>query len=138
MEIEESKLKKVLDEKGLKLWQFGELMGGLSSQTLNNWVKRGVPNGRTMEVAVKLEVPVSKIAQDAIEVYAEAFDSNIKPKAKNAAEFIEKSLDELKQFSPEELKKLQWSFELLAMQWKKEKEGLEKEKEKDAKQHPVA
>jgi len=58
----DSKLKIALDKKGIKTVEFARIMG-VSSQTMTNWFNRGVPHRVVNEVALKLDVNPSEIAQ---------------------------------------------------------------------------
>lgn len=59
----DSKLRNVLIAKGITPADFGRMMGGMKSQTVNNWLKRGVPHSKVNTVALKLGVSVSDISQ---------------------------------------------------------------------------
>jgi SOS-response transcriptional repressor LexA len=58
-----SKLRKVLEEKGVSQAEFARLLG-IYPQKVTNWINRGVPNNRALEVAAALGVDIEEVSQD--------------------------------------------------------------------------
>jgi transcriptional regulator with XRE-family HTH domain len=107
----ESKLKNVLESKGLRPIDFARMMN-TDSQTVANWCRRGVPSSRLLESANVLRVPVDQLAQSN-KVVKGSVKLEWETEPTNARDFINKNKTALVNMSVEELLKLAGRIESL-------------------------
>lgn len=102
LEPTDSKLRDVLNAKGITPAEFGRMMGGMKSQTVNNWLKRGVPHSKVQFVSQKLGVSVSDISQSEVPV---SVDGAL-PAPTTVEEYLARYGDQWRGMPIEELTKL--------------------------------
>ncbi len=101
----ESKLRAVLNKKGVTPAEFARI-ARVNSQTVNNWIKRGVPHARLMEVAELLNVAPSELSQNKVSVVGVAEESAQYDEIASAADLFAKYGDQLQKMPIKELMKV--------------------------------
>jgi len=112
-----SKLRNALEDKNLSQAEFARIMGILP-QKVTNWINRGVPHGRVIEVAAKLEVPLNTVSQSSINDQIELYERKKESDPKNSKEFIELYGGVIAGMSQSEQMKLVGKIEMLVDQLK--------------------
>lgn len=112
--MEESKLKSVLKEKGIKYSEFAKMMN-VAPQSINQWINRGVPHARELEVAKKLGVSVARVSQKRIDQQG-VYGLSDKDYPKSSREFVAVNGEAMRQMPKDELLKLIGSIEVIIEQ----------------------
>ena len=112
----ESKLRAVLKKKGIAPAEFARI-AGVNSQTVNNWIKRGVPHARLMEIADLLNISPRELSQKKMKVGEEPARYN---QISSATDLFAKYGDQLEQMPLKELMKVVGRIEAIVEKHLKE------------------